>query len=243
MGQFVPKLPVPGCSGKGIQGVPNCSATRLSGTIRKKSRNSPTRICLHTGGESGRFVPNHAAAGESTQSHGSMAGRAVYFVQAKFADSLDGLLPRHVPIVRRPGNLQRLADVVDAERLVCVQILSQPELRLGRQQSWTTAFPATSTGSSQSRPRPLLDQPAFELANAEKMWKISSPDALVVSIIPSLMERNPTPRSRRSSISSVQPEIRSSGECPMAGIEHSSKDALNRQSLPPIVPSVYDSHW
>ena len=36
------------------------------------------------------------------------------------------LLLRHVAVVRRPGNFQRLADVADAERLVGIQSFAFP---------------------------------------------------------------------------------------------------------------------
>jgi hypothetical protein len=66
-----------------------------------------------------------------------------------------------------------------------VQLLGQHDLGFGSRDFRLAAVTARSPLRCQAGFRAFLNKPTFELASAEKMLKINSPEAQVVSIAPS----------------------------------------------------------
>lgn len=70
----------------------------------------------------------------------------------------------HIPIERRPRNPPRLADVVNVERLVGIELVGEYDLGLCRSDRRTPPMAPTGSGSRQACLRSLLDQPPLELS-------------------------------------------------------------------------------
>ena len=104
------------------------------------------------------------------------------------------------PAVQRgAGNFQGQADGGNRRGLVAVELLGYLNARVLNRHAFPTAHALPCAGSGQPGLGALLDQPPLELRQGVKMWKTSSPDAVVVSIAPSQIDLIPTPRFRRSS--------------------------------------------
>ena len=64
----------------------------------------------------------------------------------------------HVPVERRPGNPQRLADVVDLQGLVGVELLGEHDLRLARRDLGASAVATSGARGGQAGFGAFLDQ-------------------------------------------------------------------------------------
>lgn len=92
----------------------------------------------------------------------------VYAYDTASVDGPSRCFKPQIPIVRRPRDVQRSADIVDFNRAVAARVSGQQDFPCVRAKRGTTALPATSPGSGESRFCPLLNEATLELGKSRE---------------------------------------------------------------------------
>jgi len=123
----------------------------------------------------------------------------IYFAQIKLSDfNINGktpifILQPNIPVIRRPRNLQCAANLADTDAFILLSFFAiSTRVSSAAVSGLPLLSPLVLAAVSPAMVCSRISRRSY-CASVAKMLKIISPEAVVVSMPPSLRERNPTP--------------------------------------------------